>query len=342
MADIQLFKIEGYEEAQKKREESENVKGPKANAYSHANTEALVTGKPSIGTAIADTVIDAVPAVALAVAGHAAKNSKEYKGAKLRDYAKNTEYKSMDPDLLTYAEGNIVDPSGPLSRPLYNLYGKPTEKKLQKKAEKTIKKIVGEKAKKGEITKEDAIQLFTRPFDPKTPELQNKLNSVIDEAGDIIMNSMDSLPSAKSVIDENVKMVKSGNNVKTKKVSIPKTDKAVMNAPAVAKTLAAASGTQDALNTFIKFKDMKTPDKGGLKPSSPFFTITELLDGLTNDTWRYNKKEAISAMNNIWDDIMKNGTEEQQKAIVDIYNNTDFNKKSSVIPSLKQVLQLVR
>lgn len=337
MADIELFDTKEYKEAEKKRNESENVKGSKANAYSHASTESLVSGKPNVGTIIADTALDAIPAIALAISGHLARNSKGYKGAKLRDYAKNTEYRSGDPDLLAYAEGTIIDPSGPLSRPIRNLYGKPKEKEVNKKAEKAIKKVVSDKTKKGEITKVDAEVLKRGGPVPKT--LQKKLDNVEEEAVKLI--DVD-IPSAKSVVDDNIKLVESGNKRKTKKVEIPKTDKIIMAAPTVLDTLAVASGAQDAFNAKLKINDLRKLDKGGLQPTSPFMTVTEILDGVTNDSWRYNKKEAIAAMNKIWDDVMENGTLEQQKEMVELYNNTDFNKKSSVIPSLKYALRFVK
>ena len=335
MADIKLFDTEEYKEAEKKRKESEDVKGPKANRYSHASTEALVSGKPSVGTAITDTVIDAIPTVALAVGGHITKNSKGYKGAKLRDYAKNTEYKSGDPDLLAYAEGTVIDPSGPLSRPIRNLYGKPEEKKLQKKAEKAVKKVVADKIKEDKVSLVDAGVLKRGGPLPKT--LAKKAEDIIEEAIPLVGDAT----SAKSVVDKNIKLINTGNSVKTKKVEIPKGDKVRMAAPTVLNTLAVASGTQNALNTGLKFRDLRQMDKGGVQSTSPFFTVTELLDGLTNESWRYNKKEAIAAMNKIWDDVMENGTPSQQKEMVEIYNSTDFNKKSSVIPSLKYALRLV-
>lgn len=334
--------IDSDKDKRKEGEEAEKVKGF-SNPYSRANVDSLVSGKISPGVMITDTAIDAVPTLALYLLGKHVKNSNSYKDAKIREIADYTDYKFTSPEAMSYIEGDVGEPYGQLGRIVYKLYGKDANKQASEIVNKEVGKMINNASKKYGISLEEAGKLV----DNIVGDNYKKGSSL---AGDDLMGSISALrnkinevkPLAQDKVDDALHMVygKDGN---VRYDTLPG-DKLKLATPTVLNTLSAVNAINDVGDKLFKVKDYK-PLEGlksrekGLQPSSPFFTITELLDGLTDNNWRYDKQSLTKEVNKIYDQIMDSGTEEQKKIAIDAYSQINFKKKSSIKDALILMLQ---
>ena len=329
------------EKATQNREANENIKGRKANAYSHANTQALINDEPSKGVLAADFAIDSVPLLLSFLLGKGAKKTPAYKRAKLREAADMTDYSMTGPDVLTYVEGTTQEPYGQLSRAIKHYYGNDEKKEVTKSTKKGIWEAAKSLKKKNpKITDDDIVEMIEMVRTGNTKDLDSETADLIKNA---IMKNRKNYSLAQDIVDSNIETKRLPNNKVA--IEINSQDKLASAMPTALKTTGALLEAGNIADKAWKLKDydplnaLKDNEKG-LQPTSPFFTVTELLDGLTDGSWRYNKKEAIDAANNLYDEIMQNGTDAQKKEAIDIYANTDFNKKKEAVWALKGMLKL--
>lgn len=336
------------DEAKRKREETRELDNyENKNPYTRSAMKGLVTGEPSKGVMATDFAIDILPSLAMLIIGKAIKNSSQYKKAKLRESANITDYSITGGDVLTHMEGSSTSPYGQLSRAVKKYYGRPEEKEFQKRVEKGIwdaaKKI--KKVDKN-ISDEEIVEMVEMVRTGKKAQGANEeyLNIIKNSISDNVKDFK--YTPAQKIVDENVKTTKTPSG--KVKVEVNRADKLAANAPGFLAGTSALLGAGDVANAAFKMKEPKNlaseaaKQERGLESTSPFFTITELLDSLSNGTFRYNKKEATREANKIFDYIEKNGDEHQIKEAYRIYADTDFNKKGEAISALKQMLRLVQ
>ena len=339
--------------AEEKRKESENVKSPKANPYSKAATESLISGKPSKMVRGTDFVIDMVPTALGFIMSRPVKNSKASKDAKIRESFDNTDFSHVGgPEILVDANyGSAAAPKGMLKRIINKTYGRVYREKINKELSSRLSKV----AKKYDLDSEKAItifnevrhnpELFTKGFSNLTDDMLNVSNEMTR-----YINKMH-IPTSKEVVNGSIELVSTNNPKKPYQQKMKKvgTDEIVKKAPTVMNTLATMNAVSDAGNTLFKMKDdheerfkkLKEGEKG-LGATSIFPTITNILDEASNGTWRFNKKMVISETNKIFDYIQKNGTEDQLKKAYEIYADTDFSKKEEAVDALKDMMKLIK
>lgn len=335
--------FDSYSDKRREGEEAEKVKGF-SNPYSRANVDSLVSGKINPGVMFADATIDAVPTLALYLLGKRVKNSNSYKDAKIREIADYTDYKFTSPEAMSHIEGDVGEPYGQLGRIVYKLYGKDANKRASEIVDKEVGKMINNASKKYGISLEEAGMLV----DNIVGDNYKKGSSL---AGDDLMGSISALrnkikevkPLAQDKVDDALYMVY-GKDGSIRYDTLPN-DKLKLATPTVLNTLSAVNAINDVGDKLFKAENPRKQLEGlksrekGLQPSSPFFTITELLDGLTDNNWRYDKQSLTKEVNKIYDQIMDSGTEEQKKIAIDAYSQINFKKKSSIKDALILMLQ---
>ena len=346
MADIKLFDVEELkEQAESKRKENDKFdEYENPNPYTKANMEELLTGEPSKGVAAADFVMDMIPSAIMLFAGKAAKKTPSYKRAKLRETANMTDYSMTGPGVLTRVEGSADAPHGQLSRVVKHYYGKDDTRRVFKELENELwKQAKILKKKYPKLTDQEIVDIYEAI---RTGKEVSKIGS---EDVNAIKNAIKEInfTPAQTIVDKNIKTSTTPSG--KVKIEVNAMDKAASNAPSVLKSTSALLGAGNVADKAWKlrsddgkeeFDRLKKGEKG-LQPSSPFFTVTELLDNIADGSWRYNKKEATKEANKIFDYIQENGTEEQLRKAYEIYANADFNKRKEAANALKDLLKLV-
>lgn len=342
MADIKLFDTDELkEQAETKRKENTDFdEYENKNPYSKAAMEELVTGEPSKGNANADFVMDLAPTAIMLFTAKGMKKTPAYKRAKLREAANMTDYSMTGPEVLTYVEGPADNPYGQLARAVKYYYGKDDKKRVSKELENGILKAIKTLKKKNpKLTDTEIVEMI------ESVRTGKNIDKFMKEDLDIIKNSIKDInfTPAQKIVDENIKTTKTPGG-KTK-VEVNTLNKIASSTPAALTGVGTLLAVGDIADKAWKLPEYNTLERlkkseKGLQPTSPFFTLTEFLDGLTNGTWRYNKNETIKEVNKIFDYIQENGTEEQLKRAYEIYADTDFTKKSEAVDALKQLLKL--
>ena len=343
MADIKLFDtVEIKEQAESKRKENskfDEYENP--NPYTKANMKELLSGEPSKGVGAADFVMDMAPSAIMLFAGKAAKKTPSYKRAKLREAANMTDYSMTGPGVLTRVEGSADAPHGQLSRVVKHYYGKDDTKRVFKELENELwKQAKVLKKKYPKLTDQEIVDIYEAI---RTGKEVSKIGSEDVNAIKNAIREINFTP-AQTIVDKNVKT--STTPTGKLKVEVNAIDKAASSAPSVLKSTSALLGAGNVADKAWKLKEYNNLDElkkneKGLQPTSPFFTVTELLDGITDGSWRYNKKEATKEANKIFDYIQENGTEEQLMKAYKIYADADFSKRNEAANALKDLLKLV-
>lgn len=332
--------------AEEKRNENNKVDGyENKNPYSKAVMKELLTGEKSKGVAATDFTIDLVPTILLAAASKFAKHSDAYKGAKLREHADNADYHAVGPHRLGYVEGTVSRPVGVMGHIIYKQYGKPAKEEAEKQVNKVLRKLA-RKYKVSADKADDWVQSISSGVYDDVPE--GFIKDLLKERKNVEKYFEKVNQPANEVLSANVKM-KEGTRPGKPKVESKGTDEIITSLPSTLSTVAGINTANDVANSLFKAKDdheerfkRLKANNGGLHPTSPFLTITNILDGFTDGTWRYNRKEAISVLNEIYDYVKEHGNEEQLKKVIEVYANTDFSKKSEAVNALKELTRLTQ
>lgn len=311
------------------------------NLYQKAAMKELTTGKTSGGKAAADLAMDTLPMIMMGYIGaKGLKKSEPYKAAKLREAADSMNYRYVNPDALTEITGKVTSPSGLLGHEVYRLWGKEAKKEMEGEAKKIANRVFSRKIENGEMTLEEASKIAdiisSKKLTPQAKEIQDEISS------ELLDWAKKNVRDAKSVVNDNVRLAKiKGENGKVStKVQLEKGDRTVRNSPAIAMAEGAFLAGNGAAKDIGRFAnpgsrhDMLLANEKGLT-STGLPSISEIVEGTG---MAYNKNEAIKEMNKAFDYIMENGDEEQLKRAYEVYNNTNFNKKSEVISALKRML----
>ena len=271
---------------------------PLFDAYNVEKTKELVEGKPSVATTVMDTAIDTlIPAASGQFVSEILKSLDGYKGAKLRNLANRTSYRTTDPELIDLAEGSIVNPSGVLERELYKSWGQDSIKKAEAYAQNQIEELIHlNKISPQEL--EDYV---------KTGNMTKNVRKLHDTIKNEVMSN---IPSAQSVLDEHLSLKPVENSPhRNKEVEIRPGDKEILKTPDTTMGALSGAGAVGGFNTLRRKTDeMRMPDKGGVNTYVP--TISKILD----DTGiSYSRQSMIKYIDIIYDDIIANGSADQRK-----------------------------
>jgi len=326
--------------ADRKREENKGLDNYKnKNPFTRENMKEITTGDKATWKKVDDTFTDIMPMLLAFAAAKGIRTSGKRTAAKLRNAASKIEYSQTSPQLFKKVSGTIDAPSGDLAKAVHDLYadaylrskskGFQNDKLMKKIFKKNLESIKKELLEKG-FSKDEIEDIILKSVNDDS-ELSRE---VFDK---LSRKSVKERSAAQTIVDENIKFEDLPN--RKVKVVIPKTDNALLNAPAAINTLGAVGAADAALKGFERFgkpgerHDRLLAREQGLIPSGlPALSEISEATGLA-----YNKKEAIKEANKAYDYIMK----DQIKKAIEIYGETNFDKKSETINTLKALLRMV-
>lgn len=269
-----------------------------------------------------DVATDVGVPLAIAGAGSLARGTETYKGAKLRHEADRTEYRSTDPHLVNYIEGKATNPTGQLSRDVYDLWGR----NLKEDIADSLRKEVSYLSKKYDLSPNEINEIYKYL---KKSGYEKGGGKLADDVYFGIKNILDKNISAQELVDKHVQLKDIPGSHKTE-VDIPKTDKIVLKTPD------ALVGTGLALEGGTLLR--KGLDAGGIEPSG----LPSPSEFLNETGLGYSKRQLMIELNSLYDDIISNGNYQQRKKAREIMaatkgHNSNYRLKESLL-EMKSIL----
>lgn len=347
MADITLFDIEDRERtlkpepemgelefkaAKNRKKTGDESKIPSTGLfdwYTNAKTDEFINKKSNVVSMLGDSMIDLSPLALIAI-GSLARGTDTYKAAKLRHDANKTDFKKVDANWASWNKGTVANPDSMFHRSIYDNWGKEAIENISKFQEKELNSLAKKYKMKPEEIKSYVYSIGTQG-QKNVKDVPISLRADIEDYFTKLNDYAEKVnPLTEDVVNKNIRLIKDENgNIKS--VDVPKGDVHKLRAPDTLKGIGIGAGVGGAINAVENLASKA--DKGGITPAS--FSLSEIL---TDTRIPLNKRKMLYEINERYDNLIKNGTPEQQKEAKRIMANINVKSKWGISEALLDLM----